>query len=104
MVAATMVVSTRRLRPDRNHNLIDVAGHAVLDAKYHYNCWRPITAIRNGDIDGNPATDREATWQPIATTPMHPEYPVAHFRSSPGSGHPQRRLSAWRDRARGCCR
>jgi hypothetical protein len=51
---------------------------AVLDAKYHYNFWRPITAIRNGDIDGNPATDREATWQPIAATPMHPEYPCAH--------------------------
>jgi hypothetical protein len=51
---------------------------AVLDAKYHYNFWRPLTAIRNGDIDGNPATDREATWQPIANTPMHPEYPCAH--------------------------
>jgi PAP2 superfamily protein len=51
---------------------------AVLDAKYHYNFWRPITAIRNGDMDGNPATDREATWQPIAPTPMHPEYPCAH--------------------------
>jgi PAP2 superfamily len=51
---------------------------AVLDAKYHYNFWRPITAIRNGDIDGNPATDRDATWQPIAPTPMHPEYPCSH--------------------------
>jgi PAP2 superfamily len=51
---------------------------AVLDAKYHYDFWRPITAIRNGDMDGNPATDREATWQPIANTPMHPEYPCAH--------------------------
>jgi hypothetical protein len=51
---------------------------AVLDAKYHYNFWRPITAIRNGDMDGNPATDRVATWQPIAPTPMHPEYPCAH--------------------------
>jgi hypothetical protein len=51
---------------------------AVLDAKYYYNFWRPITAIRNGDTDGNPATDREATWQPIADTPMHPEYPCAH--------------------------
>ena len=30
------------------------------------------------DIDGNPATEREATWQPIAPTPMHPEYPCAH--------------------------
>jgi hypothetical protein len=51
---------------------------AVLDAKYYYNVWRPITAIRNGDIDGNPATERDATWQPIAPTPMHPEYPCAH--------------------------
>ncbi len=51
---------------------------AVLDAKYHYNFWRPITAIRNGDIDDNPATDLEATWQPIANTPMHPEYPCSH--------------------------
>jgi PAP2 superfamily len=51
---------------------------AVFDAKYHYNFWRPITAIRNGDIDGNELTEREATWQPIDNTPMHPEYPCAH--------------------------
>jgi hypothetical protein len=51
---------------------------AVFDAKYHYNFWRPITAIRNADIDDNPATDRVATWQPIDATPMHPEYPCAH--------------------------
>lgn len=51
---------------------------AVLDAKYHYDFWRPITAIRNGDIDDNPATEVDPTWQPIADTPMHPEYPCAH--------------------------
>jgi hypothetical protein len=51
---------------------------AVFDAKYHYNFWRPITAIRNGDIDNNPATDREASWQPLDNTPIHPEYPCAH--------------------------
>jgi hypothetical protein len=51
---------------------------AVLDAKYKYEFWRPITAIRNGDIDGNPATERDATWQPIDNTPLHPEYPCAH--------------------------
>jgi hypothetical protein len=51
---------------------------AVFDAKYHFNFWRPITAIRNGDIDGNDLTEREATWQPIDNTPMHPEYPCAH--------------------------
>ena len=50
----------------------------VFDAKYHYTFWRPITAIRNGDIDGNPATQRAATWQPIDITPPHPEYPCAH--------------------------
>jgi hypothetical protein len=49
-----------------------------MDAKYKYAFWRPITAIRNGDIDGNEATEREATWQPIDNTPMHPEYPCAH--------------------------
>jgi hypothetical protein len=51
---------------------------AVFDAKYKYEFWRPITAIRNGDMDGNPATERDATWQPIDATPMHPEYPCAH--------------------------
>ena len=55
---------------------------AVFDAKYHYDFWRPITAIRNGDIDDNPATELEATWQPIDNTPMHPEYPCAHCISS----------------------
>jgi hypothetical protein len=54
------------------------AGIAVFDAKYRYEFWRPITAIRNGDTDDNPATERDATWQPIDNTPMHPEYPCAH--------------------------
>jgi len=55
---------------------------AVFDAKYHYDFWRPITAIRNGDIDDNPATELDAVWQPIDNTPMHPEYPCAHCISS----------------------
>ena len=37
-----------------------------------------VTAIRNGDIDGNDATERAASWLPIDNTPMHPEYPCAH--------------------------
>ena len=45
------------------------------DAKFHYNRWRPITAIRNGDLDGNDATERDAGWTPLNATPMHPEYP-----------------------------
>jgi PAP2 superfamily len=51
---------------------------SVFDAKYHYDFWRPITAIRNADIDGNPETTPEANWQPIDNTPLHPEYPCAH--------------------------
>lgn len=51
---------------------------AVFDAKYQYEFWRPLTAIRNGDLDGNSATELDATWQPIEATPMHPEYPCAH--------------------------
>jgi hypothetical protein len=51
---------------------------AVYDAKYQYEFWRPITAIRNGDTTGNSNTPRDATWQPIADTPAHPEYPCAH--------------------------
>jgi hypothetical protein len=56
---------------------MDDALIAVFDAKYHYNFWRPITAIRNGH-DGNDATTREPGWTPFIDTPMHPEYPCAH--------------------------
>lgn len=51
---------------------------AVFEAKYAYNLWRPITAIRNADLTANPATPREASWTPVGVTPMHPEYPCAH--------------------------
>jgi hypothetical protein len=51
---------------------------AVFDAKYAYNFWRPITAIRNGDRDGNDATAQDIAWAPLIDTPLHPEYPCAH--------------------------
>jgi len=54
------------------------AGIAIFDAKYTYNFWRPVTAIRNADLDGNNATERDPTWEPFIATPMHPEYPCAH--------------------------
>jgi hypothetical protein len=57
---------------------VDDALGAVFDAKYTYNFWRPVTAIRNGDIDGNDATERDTSWLPFIDTPMHPEYPCAH--------------------------
>jgi hypothetical protein len=51
---------------------------AVFDAKYYFNFWRPITAIRNGDRDDNAATERDAGWLPLIVTPIQPEYPCAH--------------------------
>ena len=51
---------------------------AVFDAKYAYNFWRPITAIRNADLSSNATTPREASWSPLGMTPPHPEYPCAH--------------------------
>jgi hypothetical protein len=45
------------------------------DAKFTYNFWRPVTAIRNGDMDGNDATERDPGWTSSNATPMHPEYP-----------------------------
>ena len=55
---------------------------AVFEAKYQYNFWRPVTAIRNADLSQNSATPRDATWQPMGETPMHPEYPCAHCISA----------------------
>ncbi len=48
------------------------------DSKFYYNFWRPVTAIRAGDTDNNDATVADPSWEPLATTPNHPEYPAAH--------------------------
>ncbi|KVV46694.1 hypothetical protein WK92_24360 [Burkholderia ubonensis] len=57
---------------------LDDADLAAEDAKMHFSRWRPITAIRNADRDGNPATNRQADWLPLLSTPIHPEYPCWH--------------------------
>ncbi|MBS1133036.1 MAG: PA-phosphatase [Burkholderiaceae bacterium] len=69
----------------RNARLFAAAAQAlddgmvgVFDSKYQYNFWRPATAIRNGDIDSNDETARDASWSPLVGEPMHPEYPSAH--------------------------
>jgi hypothetical protein len=55
---------------------------SVFDTKYHYNFWRPETAIRAGDVDGNPLTRAEANFQPFVPTPCFPSYASAHGSSS----------------------
>jgi hypothetical protein len=54
------------------------AVQSVFEAKYHYRFWRPVTAIRVADTDGNPDTEPELDWAPLLVTPPHPEYPAAH--------------------------
>lgn len=89
--AATYNPVTRQVAAAKNLDLLDNArlfalsamacadaAIAIFDAKYAYNFWRPVTAIRNGDIDGNDATQLDAAWEPMIATPMHPEYPCAH--------------------------
>jgi len=48
------------------------------DAKYHYRFWRPVTAIRFADIDGNPATTVDPTWTPFLENPPIPDYDSGH--------------------------
>lgn len=51
---------------------------AHFDTKYLYNFWRPVTAIRAGDTDGNDATEPDPDWLPYLVTPAIPDYPSGH--------------------------
>jgi membrane-associated phospholipid phosphatase len=51
---------------------------ATFDVKFHYNYWRPITAIRVGDDDGNSVTQGDPNWEPLCVTPPFPEYSSTH--------------------------
>jgi hypothetical protein len=59
---------------------------ACFEAKYHYNAWRPVSAINMADADGNDATQIDAGWKPVLPTPNHPEYPAAHSCTSGSLG------------------
>jgi hypothetical protein len=48
------------------------------ESKYHYNFWRPFSAIQLADTDDNPSTAADPAWTPHVPTPNHPEYPAAH--------------------------
>ena len=50
----------------------------IFDVKYSFDYWRPVTAIRNGDLDGNAATVQDAGWSSYIVTPPHPSYVSGH--------------------------
>jgi membrane-associated phospholipid phosphatase len=54
------------------------AGISAWDFKFHFNLWRPVTAIREADTDGNKFTDPDPAWEPLLMTPAFPEYVSAH--------------------------
>lgn len=60
------------------HIALADASIATWDAKYRYVYWRPVTAIRSLDDDGNPGTEPDPSWTPFLTTSAHPEYPSGH--------------------------
>ena len=51
---------------------------AGFEAKYHFNFWRPVTAIRAGDSDGNKDTVADPAWSTLLNTPAIPDYPSTH--------------------------
>jgi membrane-associated phospholipid phosphatase len=87
---AAYIATSRSLSLSENAHLFALlnvsmadAAIACWDGKYRYVFWRPITAIRAGDTDGNASTDPDPTWTPWldffpSGTPAHPEYPSGH--------------------------
>ena len=73
----TNLVTTARLFAALNLSFAD-STISFYDAKYHYQLWRPITAIRLASSDGNAATAGDPNWTPLAVTALDPSYPGAH--------------------------
>ena len=70
---------------DQNARLFALLNIAMADAaicawdgKYTYDFWRPVTAIRNGNLDGNAKTDADSSWSSFLITPPFPEYVSGH--------------------------
>jgi len=60
--------------------------------KYHYNFWRPETAIHAGDTDGNRKTEGDPNWAPFIPTPCFPSYPSNHGSAANAAAAVLRRL------------
>ena len=64
----------------------------VFETKYHYNFWRPVTAIRAADTDGNSRTEPDSGFTPFIPTPAFPSYPSAHASGSYAARHVLKRI------------
>src|SRR5713101_6954989 len=77
LVHHTNLENTARLFAMLNLSFADSV-IAFYDAKYHYQLWRPVTAIRLAKTVGNPAIVGDPTWTPLVVTALDPDYPAAH--------------------------
>jgi hypothetical protein len=68
------------------HSAIGDSYISIFDSKMHYYYWRPISAIRLGNSDGNEATVGNPTWTPVLITPPIGEYPSAHAIGGAAAG------------------
>jgi len=82
---ARIVAEAQALDPWQRARLLALANIAMADgfiagfgAKYDFNSWRPVTAIRAGDTDGNDDTVADVAWNTLLNTPAHPDYPSTH--------------------------
>ena len=79
-VARNLAVSRNQTTVEnaRFFALFNIAVHDALltsfTSKFAYGMWRPVTAIRRADEDGNPNTDQDANWSALLTTPPYPTY------------------------------
>lgn len=75
--AGTSMIDNAALLARMNVAIVD-ATIGIFDAKYHFDYWRPVTAIRAADLDGNADTVQDAAWTPYVITPPHPSYISGH--------------------------
>jgi hypothetical protein len=71
---------------------ISDAAVASFGTKYHYTTWRPETAIRNADVDGNPRTEAQQGWEPLIVAPCFPGYTSNHASLSGAGAEVLRRV------------
>jgi PAP2 superfamily len=97
--AARQVAQQQQRSLSENARALALINMAISDSlvaafynKYHYNFWRPETAIRAGDTDGNPKTEPDPGYLPFIVTPCFPSYPSNHGSGSGGGAEVLRRL------------
>jgi hypothetical protein len=97
--AVQQVAQEQRRSLSENARALAVMNMAMNDSlvasflnKYHYNFWRPETAIHAGDTDGNPRTDPDPSFVPFVTTPCFPSYPSNHGSAANSAAEILRRI------------